>query len=427
MNSKKQWTNDLRDKLARYETDDVPHGLWDAIDGALDGKCAGNLDVSKSSGRSVKRFVPLMRILAATAAILILAVCGVGLLWKRAIDDTTELRADSGRNNVTVNASQKASAKTCVTEVLSTMVAEDSIVQTFTADRYIDEKGEVDTGDETPLPVETETLVANANEKTDATADNSYNKLLADYKGENPEVMKSVTSSHGTVMSVAFFASNMLSSSESVDGYSSMLSARAMRTKYNGISPIVTPVQAMAYSNRYDETKTDTKHHQPIRIGAGARYFFNRRWTVETGLVYSMLESGTESGSVHSYMHSEQKVQYLGVPVTVGYQWINGSRLSVYTSAGAMAEFGIGGRLESSCMIDGNNTGINRSNISDIPVQWSLNAVAGVQYNIVGHLGIYAEPGIAYYIDNGSELKTAYSDKPLNFSMKIGLRYDFKR
>ena len=41
-------------------------------------------------------------------------------------------------------------------------------------------------------------------------------------------------------------------------------------------------------------------------------------------------------------------------------------------------------------------------------------------------VGIYAEPGVGYYFDNGSDVKTAYSDNPLNFNMKLGLRYSIK-
>ena len=55
-----------------------------------------------------------------------------------------------------------------------------------------------------------------------------------------------------------------------------------------------------------------------------------------------------------------------------------------------------------------------------------MNAAAGAQLNIYKGIGLYVEPGVGYYIDNGSEIKTAYTDKPFNFNFKLGLRYSIK-
>ena len=44
----------------------------------------------------------------------------------------------------------------------------------------------------------------------------------------------------------------------------------------------------------------------------------------------------------------------------------------------------------------------------------------------IGAEDYYAEPGVGYYFDNGSDVKTAYSDNPFNFNMKLGLRYSIK-
>lgn len=48
-----------------------------------------------------------------------------------------------------------------------------------------------------------------------------------------------------------------------------------------------------------------------------------------------------------------------------------------------------------------------------------------MQYNISSMVGIYAEPGLSYYFDNGSNIETIYSEKPLNFNLNIGLRVSF--
>ena len=59
------------------------------------------------------------------------------------------------------------------------------------------------------------------------------------------------------------------------------------------------------------------------------------------------------------------------------------------------------------------------------PLQWSVNASAGVQFDIVPSVGVYAEPGISYYFDNGSDIRTIYKDEPLNFNLNVGMRFNF--
>ena len=39
-------------------------------------------------------------------------------------------------------------------------------------------------------------------------------------------------------------------------------------------------------------------------------------------------------------------------------------------------------------------------------------------------VGIYLEPGVSYYFDNGSFVETVYRERPLNFSLGIGLRFN---
>ena len=42
-------------------------------------------------------------------------------------------------------------------------------------------------------------------------------------------------------------------------------------------------------------------------------------------------------------------------------------------------------------------------------------------------MAIYAEPGISYHFDNGSNVTTFYSDNPLAFSLNVGLRFDVNK
>ena len=73
-----------------------------------------------------------------------------------------------------------------------------------------------------------------------------------------------------------------------------------------------------------------------------------------------------------------------------------------------------------------NNGSIVDSEQQDVDIdklQWSVSGSAGLQYNFIDWLGVYVEPGVKYYFDDGSDVLTIYKDKPLNFSLQFGLRF----
>ena len=63
--------------------------------------------------------------------------------------------------------------------------------------------------------------------------------------------------------------------------------------------------------------------------------------------------------------------------------------------------------------------------LNEKPFQWSVNASVGLQYNISPSIGLYAEPGVSYYFNDGTSIKTIYKDKPCNFNLNLGLRFTF--
>ena len=45
---------------------------------------------------------------------------------------------------------------------------------------------------------------------------------------------------------------------------------------------------------------------------------------------------------------------------------------------------------------------------------------------VIPQLGVYVEPGVRYYIDNGSRIENYYKDKPVSFSLQLGLRLNIE-
>lgn len=182
----------------------------------------------------------------------------------------------------------------------------------------------------------------------------------------------------------------------------------------------------LAYSS---PISTTVEHKRPIRIALTVRVPLYGRLGIESGLSYTMLHSSfsTVSGnSGTSMVEDVQVVRYLGVPVNLTYSLLDRKLLSAYVSAGGMAEKVLSGYVATMQAINEAPQGSSVSNpLKDKPLYWSLNASAGLQANVSRYFGIYAAPGVSWHLDNGSQLRTIYSDRPVDFVMTFGARFSF--
>ena len=46
-------------------------------------------------------------------------------------------------------------------------------------------------------------------------------------------------------------------------------------------------------------------------------------------------------------------------------------------------------------------------------------------FKLASHISLYAEPGIVYYFDDGSDISTIRKEKPFNINLQAGLRFNF--
>lgn len=185
------------------------------------------------------------------------------------------------------------------------------------------------------------------------------------------------------------------------------------------------PYMGMLVTNKGHLADRRVRHRLPVHAGASIAYRINDRVSVETGIAYSYLSADIHEGSDSYYFAGEQSLHYVGIPVGVRVRAMSWKNFDIYVGAGFEADKCVSGTLKKSYVINGQTRDDGHESISIRPLQWSVNAGAGVQYNISSMVGIYAEPGLSYYFDNGSNIKTIYSEKPLNFNLNIGLRVSF--
>ena len=178
-------------------------------------------------------------------------------------------------------------------------------------------------------------------------------------------------------------------------------------------------------ANSNEEVNTRKKHKLPIKAGLSVRYKITPRLSLESGVTYSYLSSELTAGSKGNRYETDQTLQYIGIPLKVNYSLWGNRYWEVYVSAGGEVEKCVAGKSETNYVVDGKKVSTDHEDVKVKPLQCSLNAAAGLQFNILPNLGVYAEPGVGYYFNNGSKVETIYKEKPFNFNLKAGLRLSF--
>lgn len=178
--------------------------------------------------------------------------------------------------------------------------------------------------------------------------------------------------------------------------YDPMVKANYM---YNDVLLAESSSYKLPYNSIENET-CDSKHHPPVRIGMSMQYQLNDRLALLTGVNYAWLYSEfTQNDS-----KTDQHLHYFGIPVGLSYLLWSNQHLQCYISGTAMLE---------KCL-------------NEKPWQWSVDAGAGAEYAITQRLGLYLEPSLGYYFDDGTSFEHYYKDHPLAPSIMFGLRMHVK-
>lgn len=164
-------------------------------------------------------------------------------------------------------------------------------------------------------------------------------------------------------------------------------------------------------SDLYEETK----HHQPISVGMQVGFHLLPKLKLSTGLVYTKVSSDFISGVSDTRTVSTQDLHYIGIPLNLSYSVWEYKGLHTYVTAGGEGAVNIKNHAET----DGEVKESKRDKM-----QWSTNASVGIQYDFIPQLGVYVEPGMKYYFDNGSQIENIFKDKKLNFNIQFGLRFN---
>ena len=406
-----EWIKRLRDHLADYEAP-VPDDLWERIEARL----PKELVAEKPKARRI----PLWVRWTAAATIVGVLIGTTALLWPSHEEAPTAPMASATKkadySQVESNKTPMESEKTIESEPVSPAIVSSVIAkiaepivaeaidrpQPDTTSLYIKEV-EPQVAEAEPQQPTIEPAPAEEQPKVEPSQQQLIRELdekIAEYKTHR---------SHRATVSL--YASNGFGNLSNRNG---VLMSEQMLANYDYDSRMGVAASTRSgspvYLANYEERQ---KYYQPISFGLTANIPISSTLSLSSGVVYTRLRSDFMNIANVFVYEKKMTLHYIGIPLNVQYRVWQWHGLNVYATGGGQADFNVNVHLEA----DGLEQEIKKDR-----VQWSIGGALGVQYNIIPQLGLYAEPGIKYYFDNGSHIRNYFKYRPTNFNLQIGLR-----
>lgn len=211
-------------------------------------------------------------------------------------------------------------------------------------------------------------------------------------------------------------------SSTSHSGYGAMYGSSVAAFRFSATPVADDGYSAVLLMNNYQAVSTTSRHYLPVNVGFSLGWEFAPGFSLSAGVDYTCLVSDLSSGTDATRYETRQTLHYLGIPVTLEWSFVQRPRLRAYLYAGGQARKAVYGTSSTRYVIDSAPWEPVIEKIGEAPLQWSAGAGAGVEYMLGDKVGLYAEPGLNYYFDNGSPVENVFKSRPLNFNLTIGLR-----
>lgn len=182
------------------------------------------------------------------------------------------------------------------------------------------------------------------------------------------------------------------------------------------------PKLGLAVVNQGKDIESELRHKVPVRLTLGVSYAITDRLSVVSGLSHTLLLSEYKEGTQQNYKSGEQRVEYVGVPLNMKYDFYSSTRLDVYASAGLTLDKCIKANRTDDYFLSGENRLKEVISLGEHPFQLSAGAVFGAEYRIYDSLWLFGECGLAYFFNDCSSLEILYKERPLNGTFNLGIR-----
>jgi len=226
--------------------------------------------------------------------------------------------------------------------------------------------------------------------------------------------------------SIGAYGNGGQASSEQMQGYGMNRTGEYLGTRASGsnVKNDVNGLMRTLASNR--ASNFEAHHAAPLRVGVTAAWELAPHLNLVSGLNWTYLNSEFEETASPIRTVVGQDLGYLGVPLRLeaGFHVWKGLWLSA--GAGGMVEKGLLSSSWTNTWVDGQMAETIKNPKPDTGgLLWSVGATAGAEYRFSPSLGLYFTPGIEYHFDNGAEVRSAYTEKPLHWNVNLGVRFHF--
>lgn len=408
----KDWTDKLPSLLEEYE-ESAPEGLWDAV-----------LDGMAGRKKRMAAFWWVGGILSAAAAV-VLAV----FLWKPAAQPATVSSVPETMIAETLRENIEADAPAIETD--PGRYAPPEIPATKTAEKTSAEQEAMPQPNE---QADTEAL-SEDKPKSDKASEPEVNQE-GPSKYDQPSKPEKETPVRPSFESTApkkpasarriqlrLSSGNYLAqaANELFQGYGVPYNpGMAMSTKSGEDGEITVP---MLSRNR--ESSTEARHRQLFRVQLGISYPFSQRWSIGSGISYSLLQSEYSTVSGETRTLTTRQLHYLGVPLTIQFKALEFKRLSIIAEAGPMFETAIGSNVWTNSYVGEMPASRQLDFVEAKDFQWSLTAGLGVQYQLFRYGALFVQPGLSWHLAGSGNVESIYTQRPLAFDLSFGYRFTF--
>ena len=226
--------------------------------------------------------------------------------------------------------------------------------------------------------------------------------------------------------SIGAYGNGGQASSEQMQGYGMNRTGEYLGTRATGsnVKNDVSGLMRTLASNR--ASNFEAHHAAPLRVGVTAAWELTPHLNLVSGLNWTYLNSEFEETASPIRTVVGQDLGYLGIPLRLETAFNVWKGLWLSAGAGGMVEKGLLSSSWTNTWVDGQMAETIKNPKPDTGgLLWSVGATAGAEYRFSPSLGLYFTPGIEYHFDNGAEVRSAYTEKPLHWNVNLGVRFHF--
>ena len=226
--------------------------------------------------------------------------------------------------------------------------------------------------------------------------------------------------------SIGAYGNGGQASKEQLQGYGMNRTGEYLGTRATGsnVKNNVSGLMRTLASNR--ASNFEAHHAAPLRVGVTAAWELAPHLNLVSGLNWTYLNSEFEETANPIRTVVGQDLGYLGIPLRLETAFNVWKGLWLSAGAGGMVEKGLLSSSWTNTWVDGQKAETVKNPKPDTGgLLWSVGANAGAEYRFSPSFGLYFTPGVEYHFDNGSEVRSAYTEKPLHWNVNLGVRFHF--